>query len=87
VRVRTILTVLSLIPLTVASGCYEDLGGNQTQQPAPTAGQNPGPLTSVGQPSGSALGGAKRAAHNVVEQAEQRSREVERQAEDPLNDN
>ena len=86
-RVRLILTLILLIPLSVASGCYEDLGGNQTQQPAPAAGQNPGPLTSVGQPSGSALGGAKRAATNVVEQAEQRSKEVERQAEDPLNDN
>ena len=78
------ITVVIVSVLAVLSGCYEETGvaQPQAQQPQPVAGQNEGPITSVGQTSGSALGGAKRSATNIVDRAEQKSREVGEQADE-----
>jgi hypothetical protein len=66
------------------AGCYEDLGGTQTQTQtppqAPTQQSGPvqqGPLTGYGSPAaGSALGGAKRSAENLADRVQDSSQRI-----------
>jgi hypothetical protein len=71
-----------------SAGCYEDLSPDSPQaQQQPVAGQHEGPITSMSNQGNSALGGAKRAATNTIEQAQQKSQEVADQADEMLEDN
>ena len=81
-----------LFPAAIATmtllvvGCYEDAGGSAPQAQTPAATPKEGPITSMGnQPASSALGKAKRTAGNIVDQAEQKSREVAGQADEMMN--
>jgi hypothetical protein len=87
-RASPLTFIMVIAPcLAALAGCYEDTGvaQPQAQQPQPVAGQNEGPISSVGQSSGSALGGAKRSATNIVDRAEQKSREVGEAADEIAN--
>jgi hypothetical protein len=70
------------------AGCYEDLSPDAPQaKQQPAAGQNSGPITSMSNQGNSALGGAKRAAENTVDRAQQHSQETARQAEELAKEN
>lgn len=72
----------------LAAGCYEDLSPDSPQaQQQPVAGQHEGPLTGMSNQGNSALGGAKRAATNTIDRAQQKSQEVADQADEPADDN
>ena len=80
--------VLTGTLLLAVAGCYEERGPTpvQTQQTQPTV-QEQGPITSYGsQGGGSALGGAKRAATNIADKAQQESQRVADQADELFND-
>lgn len=83
----TFLSIAALAATTLSSaGCYEDAGGNAPQAQTPAPAPKEGPITSMGnQPASSALGKAKRTAGNIVDQAEQKSREVAGQADEMMN--
>ncbi len=84
-RTLTTIAVLASISLTLC-GCYEETGSAPAQSQAPAPPPQPGPLMSIGQqPASSALGKAKRTAGNTIDQAEQKSREDARQAEEMMN--
>jgi hypothetical protein len=69
-------------------GCYEEHAATPEPQPVPEPApvEQPasgrGSATEVASPPGSALGGARRAAQNTVDDIEQRQRELEKSLED-----
>ncbi len=75
-RTRTVLVVGLLGMLALLAGCYEEIepqpqaGSQQTRSPDKPVERQ------VSAGGGSALGGAKRSAQNVVDQAEKRSQEI-----------
>ena len=90
-RARTLMSVMLMSSLAIAAGgCYEDAGGTPPPAPQQAAGTKEGPLTEMSRGGGTgaqpALGKAKKTATNIVDQAEQKSREVADQADDPLAD-
>jgi hypothetical protein len=89
-NIHSTLVLITFIGSAVmAAGCYEDLSPDAPQaqqQPQAPAAQNPGPITSMGNQGNSALGGAKRAAENTIDRAQQKSREVADEAGDLAND-
>ena len=89
-RARTMLSIIVMSTLAMASsGCYEDAGAPPPPQPQQAAGTQEGPLTEMARGGGGsspALGPAKRTATNIKDRAEQKSREVADQADDPLAD-
>ncbi len=74
------LTVPALILLMATTGCYEEISADDQPSSSPTARQ--GPTYGVSGASGSALGGAKRAAQNTVDKMQQRQRDLERQIQE-----
>jgi hypothetical protein len=71
-----------LLVALVFSGCYEDVGPPQPSQPKAQAPTEPQPAAGyTGQGGGSALGGAKRAAENITDQAQKESERVAEQAD------
>ncbi len=74
------LTVPALILLMATTGCYEEISADDQPSPPPTVQQ--GPTYGVGGASGSALGGAKRAAQNTVDKVQQRQRDIQKQIQD-----
>ena len=90
-RARTTLSIMVMSTLAVASsGCYEDAGAPPPPQPQQAAGTQEGPLTEMARGGGGggspALGKAKQTATNIADRAEQRSRDIAGQADDPLSD-
>jgi hypothetical protein len=82
---------LAIFALTLA-GCYEELEESPPPQPqaqgSPSSGSaNEGLIAPMQQRGSSALGKAKTAASNVVEQAEAQSQEVADQADEIVNNN
>ncbi len=79
--VRTIGVCLSLYVATALGGCYESLEPEpQAQQPSAPA--ETGPITSLTtQGGGSALGGARRTAGNIVDRVEQQSQQTAEMAD------
>lgn len=80
---------MSLIAVCVLTlfvpGCYEEVSSpSQTQVQPPSQPSSPLP-EQASQSTGSALGGAKRAATNIVDQAEEASRKTAEQADDLYN--
>ncbi len=75
-RSRTVWVAACVGLLPLLAGCYEEIepqpqaGSPQTQSPDQPAERQ------VSASGGSALGGAKRSAQNVVDQAEKRSQEI-----------
>ncbi len=74
------LTVPALMLLMATTGCYEEISADDQPSPPPTAQQ--GPTYGVSGASGSALGGAKRAAQNTVDKVQQRQRDIEKQIQE-----
>jgi len=89
-RARTTLSIMVMSTLALASsGCYEDAGTPPPPQPEQAAGTHEGPLTEMTRGGGGAspaLGKAKQTATNIADRAEQRSRDIAGQADDPLSD-
>ncbi len=91
-RARTTLTLSIMVMSTLAlaaSGCYEDSGTPPPPKPQEPAGMHEGPLTEMTRGGGGAspaLGKAKQTATNIKDRAEQRSRDIAGQADDPLAD-
>ncbi len=77
---RLCLTVPALILLMASTGCYEEISADDQPPLPPTAQQ--GPTYGVSGASGSALGGAKRAAQNTVDKVQQRQRDIQKQIQD-----
>ena len=77
---RLCLTVPALILLMASPGCYEEISADDQPPLPPTAQQ--GPTYGIGGASGSALGGAKRAAQNTVDKVQQRQRDIEKQIQE-----
>ncbi|MCH8153193.1 MAG: hypothetical protein IH830_12585 [Planctomycetes bacterium] len=69
------LTVPALMLLMATTGCYEEISADDQPSSPPTVQQ--GPTYGVSGASGSALGGAKRAAQNTVDKVQQRQRDIE----------
>ena len=74
------VTVPALILLMATTGCYEEISADDQPSSSPTARQ--APTYDVSGASGSALGGAKRAAQNTVDKMQQRQRDIERQIQE-----
>lgn len=74
------LTVPALILLMATTGCYEEISADDQPSSPPTVQQ--GPTYGVSGASGSALGGAKRAAQNTVDKVQQRQRDIEKQIQE-----
>ena len=74
------LTVPALILLMATIGCYEEISADDQPSSPPTAQQ--GPTYGVSGASGSALGGAKRAAQNTVDEEQQRQRDIGKQIQE-----
>jgi hypothetical protein len=81
IKARVIVVAASL---TVLGGCYENLepepqtAAPPPQQPVATESSTPG----IGNTPRPGLSGAKRAAHNTVDQLEQQQRRLEEQMEE-----
>lgn len=86
-EIGSLIVMMAIAGLAVV-GCREELSPQtQTAPAASSTSSNEAPLSGqVGQGGGSALGGAKRAATNVVDQAEKKSQETAEQADDFFND-
>ena len=72
---RTVWVAACVGLLPLLAGCYEEI------EPQPQAGSQPARAEQpverqMSAGGGSSLGGAKRSAHNVVDQAEKRSQEI-----------
>ncbi len=74
------LTVPALIVLMATTGCYEEISADDQPSLPPTAQQ--GSTYGLSGASGSALGGAKRAAQNTVDKVQQRQRDIEKQIQE-----
>ena len=77
---NTTVGIMSVcLSLVVLGGCTEDI---EPQQPQTQAPPKEGPISSqMSQGGGSALGGAKRSATNIVRQAEEQSKRTAREAD------
>ena|SRR5689334_5396582 len=74
-------TMSVCLSMAVLGGCYEDIEPQQPQQQT-QAPPKEGPISSqMSQGGGSALGGAKRSATNIVRQAEEQSKRTAREAD------
>jgi hypothetical protein len=71
-----------LVCVVVFTGCYEEIEPQQSQQQTTQTPPKEGPISGqVSQGGGSALGGAKRAATNIVREAEEKSQRTAREAD------
>ena len=85
---RTCSTLAAAVALSVIAGCYEEVSPQQpTAQTPPAQPVESGPINDhVSQGGGSALGGAKRAATSIVDQAEQASQRTAEEIDDGTSD-
>ncbi len=74
------VTVPALILLMATTGCYEEISADDQPSSPPSVQQ--GPTYGVSGASGSALGGAKRAAQNTVDKMQQHQRDIEKQIQE-----